>query len=210
MTPELVLSLGRVRELGRDYLCGEPRAFDAARELLAWLLHLTIVPTQCPLRFATTPGQPERTRIIGVLRQPLSLNDGRYLSFLQRLQIDYDDEKKINKMRVYQARFQYQHDYEGEQWIFRYDYLRTARDRHPQSHLNIRGYLAEDCAPDGAGLKDVHWPTGRISLEAIIRCLVEQFSVPTNRDPSFWRPVLAESERLFNEIAHKTISGPAT
>lgn len=46
-------------------------------------------------------------------------------------------------------------------------------------------------------------------LEGVIRLLVEEFGVPCNQPPAIWRPVLAEAERAFLEIAHQPLSGPA-
>ena len=51
-------------------------------------------------------------------------------------------------------------------------------------------------------------PTQRISLEAVIRLLIEQFGVPANQPPDIWRPMLTESEAAFLEIAHRSLSGP--
>jgi len=58
-------------------------------------------------------------------------------------------------------------------------------------------------------LERVHFPTGRFSIEGIVRLLAEEFDVPTNRDAAIWRPVLAASEREFLEIAHLPLSGPS-
>ncbi len=46
-------------------------------------------------------------------------------------------------------------------------------------------------------------------LEGVIRLLVEEFGVQCNQPASVWRPVLAETERSFLEIAHVPLSGPA-
>jgi hypothetical protein len=59
-----------------------------------------------------------------------------------------------------------------------------------------------------ADLKDIHFATGRVSLEAVIRTLVEQFHIPTRTEKAFWRPILAVSEEDFLKVAHQPLSGP--
>lgn len=108
-------------------------------------------------------------------------------------------------MKVSNSKIQYQEDFEGERPIFRYDYLRTPRGHHPGSHLHIYGDLTHPgYLPHGKSLGRIHFPTRRISLEAIIRLLVFDFEIDCNTDDAFWQPSLAESERLFREIAHES------
>lgn len=102
-----------------------------------------------------------------------------------------------SRLKVKTSSFQYQLDPEGEKWVFRYDYLREPPEPHPAAHLQIRGGLIEACLPDARALERVHFPTHRVSLEAVIRLLVEEFAVPTSEPRHVWRPVLAESESAF-------------
>ena len=114
------------------------------------------------------------------------------------------------RLKVEKSVMQYQLDEDGEHWIFRYDYLRQPTEPHPAAHLQIAGTLIEGTVvPVRETLARVHFPTGRVSLEAVIRLLVEQFGVRTNTDPDVWRPVLVESEKEFEEIAHRPLAGPA-
>jgi hypothetical protein len=46
-------------------------------------------------------------------------------------------------------------------------------------------------------------------MEGVIRLLADQFGVPCNEPPEVWRPVLAEAEQTFLDIAHRPLSGPA-
>jgi hypothetical protein len=59
-------------------------------------------------------------------------------------------------------------------------------------------------------LERVHFPTQRASFEAVLRLLIEQFNIEAAAPPGIWRPVLAEAESLFAEIAHKPLSGPTS
>lgn len=140
---------------------------------------------------------------------PLRLVDGRFLRMSVSLFLDEADERGA-LLKVRESSFQYQVDTEGKQWVFRYDYLREpGSDPHPTAHLQIRGRADEpEVLPEKMSLDRVHFPTGRISLEAVIRLLIEQFRLQPRTPPEVWRPVLAESERSFREIAHQPLSGP--
>jgi hypothetical protein len=121
----------------------------------------------------------------------------------------YLDPSDEYKMKAKNSQFQYQEDPEGERPIFRYDYLRTptthSRGSYPGSHLHIYGDLTEaGCLPSHTPLGRIHFPTRRISLEAIIRLLAFDFEIHCNTDHAFWQAVLGESERLFREIAHES------
>jgi hypothetical protein len=58
----------------------------------------------------------------------------------------------------------------------------------------------------GSPLERVHFPTRRISLEAVIRLLVGHFGVPSN-EAAIWRPVLAHSEEELLDTAYRSFSG---
>lgn len=137
---------------------------------------------------------------------PIPLNDGRFLRISITLYLE-ETKDKGPRVKVSKSSFQYQADKLGDKWIFRYDYVRQPPDPHPADHLHINGSLAVPCLRDGQLLSGVHFPTDRIAIEAVIRLLIEQFGVPCNRN-DVWRSVLAESEALFKDIRHQSISGP--
>jgi len=139
---------------------------------------------------------------------PLPLRDGHYLRLTMSLYIE--DTSEGSRSKVSHSSFQYQLDQVGERWVFRYDYLREPPDPHPAAHLQIRGNLYEPCLPNRKALERIHFPTQRISLEAVIRLLIEQFGVEPNDPPEIWRPLLAESEAAFLAIAHRALSGPGS
>jgi hypothetical protein len=109
-------------------------------------------------------------------------------------------------LKVVESSYQYQLDDDGTHWVVRYDYLRDPQGAHPPGHVQINGTFAARVDGD---MRRIHLPTGRVSLEAILRLLIEDFNVPSNEPPEIWRPVLAESEAAFEEIAHRPLSGPA-
>ena len=195
--------VGRVRHLTTRYRSGTAAAFGAFRELVGLLLHVTVVSEHQPIFM--TKGPHADTRLLGGSK-PLRLNDGRYLRVVITLFREPTTEGM--RLKVAECNYQYQVDTAGDRWIFRYDYRRTPRDQHPAAHLQIRGDLSEACLPPKTPIERVHFPTGRISLEAVIRLLVEQFRVRCNEPPDVWRPILTESESGFLKIAHQTVSGP--
>ena len=205
--------IDRVRELTRRFKRGDKRSPEAFRELATFLLHLTVAkPDHHGLWLARAAGPAAATKATlqastepGV---PVPLNDGRFLRLHFLLERMHTPDGW--RLKVLESSFQYQLDPEGEHWMVRYDYLREpGPDPHPQAHLQIRGGLIEAGVPLRRGLLEhVHFPTGRVPLEAVIRLLADQFSVPCNNDPDVWRPVLASSERAFQEIAHRPLSGP--
>jgi hypothetical protein len=106
-----------------------------------------------------------------------------------------------NYLKIRNSSYQYQHDKAGKKRVFRYDYLRKPSHPHPACHLQIRGDLIHPITD--MPLERIHFPTRRISLETVIRLLVDQFEVPCNSDADIWRRVLAEGELLFMPIAHE-------
>lgn len=207
MPHDLQYLLGEVRELTRRYKRGDQESFEAFRYLTAKLLELTILAH--PGAVILSKGPRAGTFALGGWNgptDPLPLNDGRYLRLSMTLFLEPADNHFY--LKVYDSSYQYQMDPEGRQWIFRYDYLRYPDHPKPASHLQIQGGLSEDCLPERKQLKNVHFPDARVSLEAVIRLLAEQFAVPCNTEPGIWRPVLAETEREFQRIAHRPLSGP--
>jgi hypothetical protein len=112
--------------------------------------------------------------------------------------------------QVAESSYQCQIDRDGDQWVFRYDFLRWPTDPHPASHLQINAGVPEGWVPPGTPFGRIHFPTDRVSFEAVIRLLIEQFAVPPVESSELWRPLLAESESLFMGIRHRSISGPST
>jgi hypothetical protein len=129
----------------------------------------------------------------------LLLNDNRYLRLTISLYFEQVSEGR--RLKTSSSSFQYQEDTAGDRWIFRNDYLRQPKNPHPGDHLQIRGQLTEYCLPAHRTLERVQM---RVSLEAVIRLLVEQLVVKCNERAKVWRRILATSEDAFLNllIAH--------
>lgn len=208
--PDLHSLLANARDLTTRYKAGKlPESFQAFRELIQLLLGNSILSPHAFVCLAKGPRQG--AFIVGGYNSkpkvdPLPLTDGRYLNLVYRLVLHQT--KDGPRVKVESSVFQYQMDKDTDRWIFRYDYVREPPEPHPSAHVHIRGNLAEPCLQDKQSLDDVHFPTNRVSLESVIRLLIEQFNVPPNNPSSIWRPLLAQTEALFLDIAHKSLSGP--
>jgi hypothetical protein len=207
--PDLPALLGEVRELSARYQSGHPpTCFVAFRDLVDLLLRLTVLSPYGGVRLAK--GRRENTMVLGGWRgpdDPLPLLDSRYLRLSITLFLEQTEQGP--RLKVQDSSYQYQADPDGRDWVFRYDYLRHPPDPQPAAHLQIRGMLAGGVLSAGTPIERFHFPTGRLSLEAVIRLLADQFLVPCKEPPEIWRPVLAESEREFLTIARRPLSGPA-
>ena len=134
----------------------------------------------------------------------IPLRDQKWLRLAMRLYVAPKKEKSY--LKITSSNYQYQLDREekGNRWIFRYEYFRSApNNKHPAAHLHVNGTLAHDPLPKKKTLARVHFPTGRVSIESVIRLLHFHFAVPCNEAESIWRPVLEQTESAFLEIAHK-------
>jgi hypothetical protein len=207
--PELPSLLGRVRDLSGAFLSGESRGFGAFRELTDLLLRRTVLHPSGGVK--ETEGPRADTCIVGGWGDPLDplpLTNGRYLRL--SLTLFRESTERGYRIKVADSAYQYQADRDGADWMFRYDFLRNPPEPHPASHLQLNAALAQGWLPDGMPLSRVHFPTDRISFEAVIRLLIDQFAVPSNGSADVWRPLLAESEALFLGIRHRSLSGPSS
>lgn len=184
----------------------------AFRELTSVLLNLTVLDPSSHARLSYLEGQHDQAVLGGPEgpTDPLLLTDGRYLRVSVAVFIDHDDERGAF-LKVRESSLQYQADRDGRDWLFRYDYLREpGPDPHPTAHLQVHADLRTgQVLPPTTPLERVHFPTGRISMEAVIRLLIEEFGVPAREPTEVWRAALAESEQAFLGVAHVPRSGPS-
>lgn len=181
---------------------GGEQAFEAFAELANLLLRLTVLDPSGGVRLLRDQRNPSWRVMTGwSLNRPLPLRDGNYLRMNVALYLSDD-----GLMRVKDSDYQYQLDEESEAWIFRYDYFRKAVNPDPPAHLQVRGDLLEGILPESRPLERVHFPTARVSLESVVRLLVDSFDVPCATPREEWSPALALSEELFYEIAHQPTS----
>jgi hypothetical protein len=187
-------------------MSGGEDAFDAFRELMDFLLRRTVLHDTARVRLISGPKLPHDRLSLGGWNgpnDPLRLRDNAYLRLSMTLYREPSG-SAAHRLKVEAASYQYQLDNDGKKWVFRYDYARDPCNRYPANHLQVNGTLTESqiLAPNRP-LARLHFPTDRVSIEAVIRLLIIEFNVPTARDEDHWRPLLLESERAFKAIAHR-------
>jgi hypothetical protein len=203
---DLSFQLGEVRRLNQILRQGGAEAISAYRELVNLLLRSTVMHEHGVVKLIRLSTDPTKAVIGGKGSfDPIPLTNGHYLRLFALL---YLAPEPPHYLKVEDCSYQYQRDPGGTQWIFRYDYLRIPQRAHPPAHIQVRGELSERNDVRAAELKDIHFATGRVSLEAVIRTLIEQFHIPPRTEKGIWRPILTVSERDFLEVAHQTLSGP--
>lgn len=189
-------------------MAGKATSFDSFRELVQLLLSLTVLKGN---QFVyLTRGPSPRRQVLGGRQGPTSpvqLLDGRWLRIAISLRLEPHEDGSF-RLKVEKTSLQYQcnesDDEGGQREIFRYDYLREDNSAHPAAHINVHGTLIEnDVLAAGKTLARVHFPTARVSLESVLRLLIVDFGVPTAEPEAVWKPVLAESELAFQQIAHQ-------
>jgi len=195
--------LGKIRRLTVECMAGNRQSFSSFRDLLNLLLGLTVMKPGGALRLFSLTGQESRGMVAGWhSSDPVPLNNGHYLRIATTLEIV--DTPEGRRLKTLDSSYQYQLDKEGNRWVFRYDYLRYPRTSHPAAHFQIRAKLVQDSAlRTPQTLERLHFPTSRVSLESIIRLLVQEFRVKSNQHEDVWRPALNESEIEFMRIAHR-------
>lgn len=204
--PELSLLLGHVRDLVTQFKDGGPEAPAAFHEFTSLVFGRTILDTTSTIVMQYGPRGRDAFVVGGRGNGPLRLRNGHFLEVAMSLFQD----PATRFWKVEESRFQYQVDEAGSRWMFRDEYARAPRNVYPAAHLHVRGTAREPFRSDGnTALDRLHFPTGRVSLEAIVRLLVESFDVPCDEWEIKWRRVLAESERTFLDMAHHPPSGPA-
>ena len=87
-------------------------------------------------------------------------------------------------------------------WLARYDYAPERPTKYPAAHVHFNGTSdAYDVfpKPKDKPLRDVHFPTDRITVEDFIEHLIIEYDVPTHGSRAEALELLAESRRTFHE-----------
>jgi len=140
----------------------------------------------------------------------LRLNNGWQLELLYTIRVEPSQSAGgARKLKTLNSSVQLLSGEDRQSFVFRYDYLRYAQHNHPPGHLQIRASLEDgEFLPDGRPLERIHFPTGRVTIEAIIRLLIVQFGLKANV-PALWEDVLYKTEEGFLKIARHMPSGPS-
>jgi len=147
---------------------------------------------------------------LGWPAKPLPLNGDTYLRFGIALYLG-ETQKAPGKrvLKIANESFALLLADDEDSWVFRYEYEREPTGRHPRAHFHVRAELLKPVGSalhKGRTLEGVRFPTGRVSVPAILNLLAEEFEIPTNEARETWRPALMQVESDFQEIAHQPTS----
>jgi len=198
-----------VRSLFDGLKRGDAASLKCWCELANVLLHATVADDT---EFVTLSWMSGRDKIAAMLMgygdRPIRLRNGNYLRVWQSLFVENTSDGP--RLKVLASVYQYARDEAQRDWLFRYDYARIPPNHYPGAHLQVRGTPPAADWLTGNSLDRIHFPTHRVSLEAVPRLLIEDFGVPAAKPEPYWRAVLATSEDEFRKIAHPPSPGPTS
>jgi hypothetical protein len=193
----------KARLLAKEVLKGGNGAPKKFADLVGFLLGLTVVKNPSGGRVILDKSKRANQFVLSgwnTLGSPIPLANGEFLRLAMTL---YTDEKDHQFLKVLKSNCQYQRDEAGDKWIFRYDFSREPGNKYAASHIQVRGQLTEAVQLRKQTLENVHFPTRRISIESILRLLIDDFNIKPNQDDGIWRAALAASEGEFYRVAHQ-------
>lgn len=121
------------------------------------------------------------------------------LSFGQRFEIVRGESIPDGPYRVHTREYWYQFSLEDDRELFAFHWTPDTTDprqrRHPHLHVGAALLLPESPIFPGA-LNKRHIPTGRVSIESIVRFAIEELGVEPLIET--WRDVLDRGEQQFN------------
>ena len=132
------------------------------------------------------------------------LQNGRYLYLYHRLCLRH----KERYLTTLEYEYTYQESEDPDSWIFRYEYKREPLPdyRYPKAHLHINA--EPDAYPGSKPFPRLHIPTGRVTIEQIVRHLLDEHAMPCI-SPNHWQDVLAETQTAFDDIQRRRFAPSA-
>jgi hypothetical protein len=178
------------------------KARRAAQEfggLVGEVINATV--SKAPIAYVEVSDSPEFDGFVARApnRTPdaLPLNDGRYLYLIQRLGLRRD-EKYLTTLEY---RYVYQATQDPDSWIFRYEYQREPAEGYPYPVANLQINASPDSYAGDKRFRDLHLPTGRVTIEDIVRHLIDEHGLEPVSDD--WGETLSATEESFKEIQRK-------
>lgn len=127
-----------------------------------------------------------------------------YLSAGQRFRIVEDKEVKQGPYRVHTVEYWYQIDCPKDTEIFTYHWkpesTTTPLEREPHIHLGS-SVVANDVVLMRKQFSKLHIPTGRVSIESVVRFLIGEIKVQPIVNE--WETVLDEGQQLFDTFRRR-------
>jgi hypothetical protein len=189
-----------------DSLPTDAQALRTAQEfaeLVGRVINTTV--SQCPVKFVSVePGA--FTGFVGYCPNqypaPMRLQNDRFLYLYHRLGLRRDE----RFLTTLEYGYVYQESEDPDSWIFRYEYQREPATgyRYPKAHLHLNadppGY------PGTKPFPKLHIPTGRVTVEMIVRHLLDEHGLPCISP--HWQDVLQQTEADFAEIQRRRLIAP--
>ena len=171
-------------------------------ELVGRVVNATV--SECPVGFVDLAEGPELGFVAHCpdrIPAPMRLKNGRYLFLYQRLGLRHEE----RYLTTVEYQYTYQETPDPEGWIFRYEYQREppAGYQYPRAHLHINADPGS--YPGNKPFPKLHIPTGRVTIEAVVRHLLDEHSIPCISP--HWQDVLAETEADFAAIQRRRVDG---
>lgn len=131
-------------------------------------------------------GQHDPVRLPGPLRIGLFITH-----YYEVIEVGTGQER----YRVHSRGYHYALSAEDGRTLVRYDWHPEGQVDDPVEwpHVHMRGYVVP------VNLSRVHWPTGRVSLESLVRCAIRDLQVPPLRED--WAALLDRHEQAFANYA---------
>lgn len=183
--------------------------FDNFCRHLGRLLNQTV--TDAPLSVLKLTGAPEPRALVSFRRgdaaiaAPLRSHDlFLYIGQLVTVVPQQGDTPWRLKTLTYRYWVQGDDDQNTDSWYFRFEYIspQIRQLEHPRHHVHIPANIA--CGGCGdIDLRRTHVPTGWVTVEEVIRFLVEELGVRSRARN--WPRLCAESEELFRHWTARTV-----
>lgn len=167
------------------------------------MVNTTISP--CPIKFVELERE-DFEALVGYcprkVPEPMRLANGSYLYAYQRLGL----RRPERYLTTLEYHYVYQRTDDDDSWIFRYEYQREPGDKYPYPLAHLHLNAVPEGYPGPKPFPRLHMPTGRVTIEAVVRHLLDEHAVPA-LSPN-WREMLSAAEGAFKEIQRRRLLNP--
>jgi hypothetical protein len=176
----------------------DKQARRAAREfadLISRDVNATV--SECPVSFLELAEGSELGIVAhydGRIPAPMQMKNGRYLFLYQLLGLRHPE----RYLTTIEYRYVYQETPDPDSWIFRYEYQREPLEDYPYPKAHLHLNADPTSYPGTKAFPKLHIPTGRVTVEAVLRHLLDEHGVPCISP--HWQSVLSEGEKAYAGI----------
>ena len=175
-------------------------AFVFFRDHLSQLLNRTVTDAPLGLVQGTEPNSAYLSfrRGDNSIAAPLR-SSGLFLFVGQSLIVKPKTAGRFTEWRLKTVEYRYwiqgDSSFHTNAWFFRFEYKspKLRAGMHPRNHLHLPCLIP--CVGSNLNLADIHIPTGWVTVEEMIRFLIQELGVKSRARK--WHELLVESERTF-------------